>query len=171
MSKIGLTQFHPSILYRYVHVVFVCYRRWQKERGAGDRRQTAAGRKDYVDRLLDRDDAPKPAGQRHGDGLGRAEHDPQQRAGRRALAADTARPQVLDGKLVHRGRADRSLQPDILSGGQPGRMRGKFRGAISFYRHRIQNNRYRFIRTANETVRSCCDTDSPTGIVKNITRS
>lgn len=51
--------------------------------------------------------------------------DAEQCAGRRATSADAAQAQVLDGKLVHGGRTDRSRQPDIMSGGQLGRLRGK----------------------------------------------
>lgn len=60
----------------------------------------------------------------------RVERHPEQCAGRRAPAEDAAQAGVLDGELVHRGRADRGRQQDILSRGQSGGVRGKSSGPV-----------------------------------------
>lgn len=72
-----------------------------------------------------RDGQPRRRDRDNGHRRGRDERDAEQRPGRRALAADTAQTQIPHRELFDRSRPDRSFQSDILSCGQPGRVRGE----------------------------------------------
>lgn len=120
---------------------FALRRRWKTQLGAEREGKTTHGKTAAADRRAAHDRAAAAAtaefdqrdrrsrghGRRHRSHAGRVvgERDAEQCAGRRATPADAAQAQVLDGELVHSGRADRSREPDILSGGQLGRLRGE----------------------------------------------